>query len=84
MFLVLFSIQKINTSTTNFSHPNIERDVVSDNDSNRHYIGELFGGGVVFWVDTTGQHGLICSMTDIITPSSKHIIHLPTTESSVA
>lgn len=27
-----------------------------------HYIGELFGGGVVFWVDHTGYHGLICSM----------------------
>jgi hypothetical protein len=29
-----------------------------------HYIGELFGGGVVFWVDQTGNHGLICSMID--------------------
>ncbi len=28
----------------------------------RHYVGELFGGGVVFWVDHTGQHGLIVSM----------------------
>lgn len=30
-----------------------------------HYIGELYGGGVVFWVDHTGQHGLIISMIDI-------------------
>lgn len=29
-----------------------------------HYIGELYGGGVVFWVDQTGSHGLICSMID--------------------
>ena len=27
-----------------------------------HYVGELYGGGVVFWVDQTGNHGLICSM----------------------
>lgn len=27
-----------------------------------HYIGELFGGGVVFWIDSTGQHGLIVSL----------------------
>jgi hypothetical protein len=27
-----------------------------------HYIGELFGGGVVFYVDRSGQHGLICAM----------------------
>ena len=29
-----------------------------------HYIGELFGGGIVFWVDNTGQHGLIVSLVD--------------------
>jgi hypothetical protein len=32
-----------------------------------YYIGELYGGGVVFWVDNTGQHGLICSMIDLST-----------------
>lgn len=34
-----------------------------------HYVGELIGingeDGVVFYVDQTGQHGLICSQTDI-------------------
>jgi hypothetical protein len=30
-----------------------------------HYAGELFGGGVVFYVDQTGNHGLICSMTNL-------------------
>ncbi|MCK4661997.1 MAG: DUF1566 domain-containing protein [Bacteroidales bacterium] len=34
-----------------------------------HYVGELIGtngeDGVVFWVDNTGEHGLICSKTDI-------------------
>lgn len=32
-----------------------------------HYVGELYGGGVVFWVDQTGNHGLICSMIDLST-----------------
>ena len=32
-----------------------------------HYAGELYGGGVVFWVDHTGQHGLIASMIDLST-----------------
>ncbi len=32
-----------------------------------HYVGELYGGGVVFWVDQTGQHGLIVSMVDLST-----------------
>ncbi len=32
-----------------------------------HYVGELYGGGVVFWVDHNGDHGLICSMIDLST-----------------
>lgn len=35
--------------------------------SSSHYVGELYGGGVVFWVDHTGQHGLIMSMVDLST-----------------
>jgi hypothetical protein len=30
-----------------------------------HYVGELYGGGVVFWVDHSGDHGLIASMIDL-------------------
>lgn len=30
-----------------------------------HYVGELFGGGAIFYVDETGQHGLIVSPVDI-------------------
>jgi hypothetical protein len=32
--------------------------------SGKHYIGESWGGGKVFWVDETGDHGLISSLTD--------------------
>ena len=35
--------------------------------SGSRYVGELYGGGVVFWVDHTGQHGLIVSMVDLST-----------------
>ncbi|MBU1262623.1 DUF1566 domain-containing protein [bacterium] len=34
---------------------------------NGHYIGELYGGGIVFWVDHTGQHGLIASLVNMST-----------------
>lgn len=27
-------------------------------------IGDFAHGGIVFWVDTTGQHGLVCAKTD--------------------
>ncbi|MFH0758623.1 MAG: DUF1566 domain-containing protein [Bacteroidota bacterium] len=30
-----------------------------------HYVGELFGGGIVFWVSPDGQHGLIASLDDM-------------------
>jgi len=33
----------------------------------QHYIGEEFGGGVVFYVDRTGEHGLIVSTTNVST-----------------
>jgi hypothetical protein len=42
----------------------------SGGSSNGHYAGELFQGGVVFWVDNTGEHGLIASMVDISTSSA--------------
>lgn len=29
-----------------------------------HYIGEVFGGGIVFFIDATGLHGLIASPAD--------------------
>jgi len=43
------------------------------NDSIAHYVGELFGGGVVFSVDESKQHGLICSMSDIRDPVSSRL-----------
>ena len=30
-----------------------------------HYIGEIYGGGIIFWIDATGQHGLIAAASDI-------------------
>ena len=42
-------------------------------DSIKHYVGELFGGGVVFSVDESKQHGLICSMSDIRDPVSSRL-----------
>jgi hypothetical protein len=30
-----------------------------------HYIGEFFGGGIIFYVSDNGQHGLIVSLDDL-------------------
>jgi Protein of unknown function (DUF1566) len=35
-----------------------------------HFIGEAYGGGVVFYIDSTGQHGLIEARNDISTTST--------------
>jgi len=32
--------------------------------SGTHFIGESYGGGIVFWVDATGQHGLIAATSN--------------------
>lgn len=29
-----------------------------------HYIGESYGGGIIFYLDETGEHGLISAQTD--------------------
>ena len=29
-----------------------------------HYIGERFGGGIIFYIDSTGEHGLIADPVD--------------------
>jgi hypothetical protein len=34
--------------------------------SGGHYVGEVFGGGIVFYITTGGYHGLIASSTDIV------------------
>ena len=40
------------------------------NDTVQHFVGEFFGGGVVFYVDASKHHGLICSMLNIRDPRS--------------
>ena len=38
-----------------------------DDKPGQRYVGELYGGGVVFWVDHTRRHGLVVSMADLST-----------------
>lgn len=33
--------------------------------SSGHYVGEVFSGGIVFFVDSTGQHGLMASLYNL-------------------
>lgn len=38
----------------------------------KHYVGELFGGGIIFFVDHSGEHGLIASLDDICDKNGVH------------
>ena len=33
--------------------------------STTYSIGDIVNGGVVFWLDSTGQHGLVCAFSDV-------------------
>ena len=37
--------------------------------SGNHFIGEHFGGGIIFYLDLSGKHGLIASSADFEEPS---------------
>ena len=43
----------------------ITNNVISTTGSSGHYVGELYGGGIIFWVTSDGQHGLIASLDDL-------------------
>ena len=42
-------------------------------DSNQHFVGEVFGGGIIFQLDESKMHGLICSLSDIQDASTQKI-----------
>jgi hypothetical protein len=50
--------------------------------SGTHYVGELFGGGIVFYVDHTGQHGLIANFRNVSMAWSNVSTELGTTDNS--
>ena len=36
----------------------------SEDEPKKHFIGEQFGGGIIFFIDETGEHGLIAAPED--------------------
>jgi hypothetical protein len=54
---------------------------VSNNKSRqdvKHYIGELYGGGIIFYIDDTGNHGKICSISDLCDHENEFLNYLRT------
>ncbi len=44
-------------------HAKTAETIISD--STTHYVGELYGGGIIYYVYDNGQHGLIASLDDL-------------------
>jgi len=44
-------------------HAKTADNIVSD--TSKHYVGELWGGGIVYYVYDNGRHGLIASLDDL-------------------
>jgi hypothetical protein len=68
LILVLLSIGAFNLLASTRTHP--ESSIMNATELRTSYdtihkVGDLFGGGVIFFVDRTGHHGLICSISDI-------------------
>lgn len=68
IFLALFSLETYNLIGATWTHSESATVIVEQSNLIKdtiHHVGDLFGGGVIFFVDKTGQHGLICSISDI-------------------
>ena len=52
------------TGAATFSGTTLNIPTPSSGSSNTHYVGESYGGGVVFYTYDNGAHGLIVSLTD--------------------
>jgi hypothetical protein len=61
LIMLVILLPQSMTREVSASNPFVTKDTT-------HYVGELFGGGVIFYVDTSKKHGLICSMSDIRDP----------------
>lgn len=74
--LVLLSITILDLNAATFAPSKFSSNIVVErklSNDTIHKVGELFGGGVIYYVDRTGHHGLICSMSDIRDPKSLYL-----------
>lgn len=55
--LSLFSVEYTNTLLNNLANQ-------TDNDKSKHKLGDFYAGGFIFYLDQTGEHGLVCASKD--------------------
>lgn len=72
-FIALILIGTCDSIAASLIHPESSIMIVRESrliNDTIHQVGDLFGGGVIFFVDNTGHHGLIYSMSEIRDPRS--------------
>ena len=62
VLLLVISCTKEPQSTPNSASVQTQNNIILQAG---HFIGEHFGGGIVFYLDSTGQHGLIADTVDL-------------------
>ena len=59
-----YTLISVTNESTNVSRTSGFTNATATITKTAHYVGESFGGGIVFYVDGTGQHGLIAATSD--------------------
>lgn len=63
--LILFNFSCKKETLQNLTAANTQSEDKSVSQTAAHYIGERFGGGIIFWIDRTGEHGLIADTVNL-------------------
>ena len=65
--ITIFLLTKLTTNLLGFSDLSHPYGSMNDlhQDTIKHFVGEFYGGGIVFHIDNYGRHGMICSISDI-------------------
>lgn len=69
--LVLFTIIAAVSCSKESSNVTVNSEEISNaaKTDSAHYIGEHFGGGIIFYLNSTGKHGLIAAPEDLEEPA---------------
>lgn len=68
IIILLISINNSCTKESILTTKPVAQNSANAKTAKAHYIGELFGGGIIFYLDNSEKHGLIAASQDIEEP----------------
>lgn len=72
-FIIMFTLLIIFSCTKEYDNgvkKNLQGNILNNTEKETHVVGEQFGGGIIFFVDQTGKHGLIAAGADPEEPTA--------------